>query len=252
MSGAGPDLPVDPPDDRAALYVLGVLNGEEMRETAHEAARDPVLARAVAWWEGRLMPLAALLTPVAPPASVWPELEAHIERLERGADAPAQSIVPGGPPLERRVSRRRRPAGVSRAWRLAAIGAGAVAAGLAVWIAVRPPAQVPSPTYAMLLPAAANAGGWLVRLEPGGTVTVAAQGALAPGANHDFELWALAQGGAQPAPVGLLPVTKAATLQRVSLPLHSFKLLVSLEPKGGSPTGAPTGPVVFASAEITR
>lgn len=68
---------------------------------------------------------------------------------------------------------------------------------------------------------------------------------------QDFELWALADRATKPVPLGLLPTaTASADLRPASLPAQRFKLLVSLEPKGGSPTGLPTGPVQFAGEPV--
>ena len=64
------------------------------------------------------------------------------------------------------------------------------------------------------------------------------------------ELWALPEGGA-PVSLGLMPhmgdrrvVLTAA--QRTAL-ANSKQIAVSLEPEGGSPTGAPTGPVLLVA-----
>jgi anti-sigma-K factor RskA len=61
------------------------------------------------------------------------------------------------------------------------------------------------------------------------------------------ELWLIAAGG-KPRPVGLL-AGHGPQLLPVSASLRSAEaakavLAVSLEPPGGSPTGAPTGPVI--------
>ena len=64
-----------------------------------------------------------------------------------------------------------------------------------------------------------------------------------------YELWALPRGGRPPVSLGLLPrdgtLKRALTAaQRAGL-MGSDRVAVSLEPKGGSPTGQPTGPVLF-------
>jgi anti-sigma-K factor RskA len=66
-----------------------------------------------------------------------------------------------------------------------------------------------------------------------------------------YELWMLPGGNAPPVSLGLIPGTG-----NVALPLSAAQrtvlaqtptLAVSLEPAGGSPTGAPTGPVLFTA-----
>ena len=70
-------------------------------------------------------------------------------------------------------------------------------------------------------------------------------------AGKSHELWALPEGGGAPVSLGLLPqageqhrVLTAA--QRAAL-AGSKQIAVSLEPEGGSPTGAPTGPVLLVA-----
>jgi anti-sigma-K factor RskA len=66
-----------------------------------------------------------------------------------------------------------------------------------------------------------------------------------------YELWALPQGAA-PKSLGVIP---PGAIVRVPLPATAEELLtsipalaVSLEPPGGSPTGQPTGPVLFSGS----
>ncbi len=67
-----------------------------------------------------------------------------------------------------------------------------------------------------------------------------------------FELWMLPADG-QPRSFGLLPVTGGARVEHqispalLALLQGSQGLAVSLEPPGGSPTGLPTGPVVYTA-----
>jgi anti-sigma-K factor RskA len=68
---------------------------------------------------------------------------------------------------------------------------------------------------------------------------------------RDYELWALPEGGA-PVSLGLMPESGEAerelsAAQRTALSSAS-KVAVSLEPEGGSATGAPTGPVLYVAA----
>ena len=62
---------------------------------------------------------------------------------------------------------------------------------------------------------------------------------------------ALRSGGATPVSLGLLPVegrTKRdlTSAQQMAL-VNSAQVAVSIEPDGGSPTGLPTGPVVYTA-----
>jgi len=63
-------------------------------------------------------------------------------------------------------------------------------------------------------------------------------------AQQSLELWALPKAGA-PRSLGVIAGDKLTPLSRRTLPADTKALAVSLEPFGGSPTGAPTGPVLF-------
>ena len=62
-------------------------------------------------------------------------------------------------------------------------------------------------------------------------------------------MWMLPAGGAKPISLGLLPssgIAKEALSPRQMRALKEASgLAVSIEPPGGSPTGLPTGPVVY-------
>jgi anti-sigma-K factor RskA len=62
-------------------------------------------------------------------------------------------------------------------------------------------------------------------------------------AARTLELWAVPAQGA-PRSLGLVSASTGATLQRANLLRGTAAFAVSLEPAGGSPTGAPTGPIV--------
>ena len=69
-------------------------------------------------------------------------------------------------------------------------------------------------------------------------------------ANRVLELWSVPPDGA-PRSLGPISSSGATVIARERLPASLLKggtaaLAVSLEPPGGSPTGAPTGPVLYA------
>jgi anti-sigma-K factor RskA len=89
--------------------------------------------------------------------------------------------------------------------------------------------------------------------------TQADRGALFVRASEDlsldpsraYELWALPDRGDAPVSLGLLPRSGRSRLalsdaQRLALE-RSTQIAISLEPPGGSPTGAPTGPVLYVT-----
>ena len=231
----------DLPEDRAGLYVLGVLDAEEMAAVRRDALRDARLAAEIATWERRLTPLTALAGQTDPPPALWESVQARID----GA------LAANAPPLPRRERAGGRGARTPRMWSFQAWRAVAIIAVVFNFAYLAYSLRQGSERLAMVLPLQQAQGGWLLKLEPNGRIHAVAQGNVTHGADRDFELWALAEHATRPVPLGLLPAaTNSAELQPAGLPKAHFKLLVSLEPKGGSPTGAPTGPVMYAGTVI--
>ena len=75
--------------------------------------------------------------------------------------------------------------------------------------------------------------------------------ALLPAAARDYQLWVIPPGpGAAPVPAGLVVTAEGVALgdfQAGALARGALALAVSAEPKGGSPTGAPTTVVLVAA-----
>jgi anti-sigma-K factor RskA len=208
----------------AAEYVLGVLEGEDRSEAVRLLAEDPEFARAVAAWQQRLTPLASEVAPVVPPEDLWRRIEARVE--------PSADIVP----FRRRV----------RFWQATTAAALAIAASLAAFVVLHKPER---PQVAVLSPLSGGAAPVLMAVaEQNGTLVVRPTAQLAVPADKDLELWQLPEGATRPQSLGVLPAS-GETLE-VSLALNT-QLLVSLEPKGGSPTGQPTGPVLYGGLLTT-
>lgn len=75
-------------------------------------------------------------------------------------------------------------------------------------------------------------------------------------AGKSYELWALPDSGAAPVSLGVIPALgeidrELTDAQRAAL-RGASKVAVSLEPEGGSTTGAPTGPVLFVADRVKR
>jgi anti-sigma-K factor RskA len=210
MSGTGDEGP----DMRAAEYVLGVLDAAEAAASERRIAGDPAFAADVADWERRLMPLSALVPPVAPPETLFDRIEASI-----GAPAANEN---------RRL-----------VWPAVALASMAIAAGLAAFIVLRP---VPPPVVAVLLPASGGVPVLVAVAEPSGRTLVRATSAIPVQSGRDLELWAMKAGATRPESLGIIPPSGRETPANLA---PGTMLLVSLEPKGGSPTGQPTGPVLY-------
>lgn len=203
----------------AAEYVLGSLEGEERADAARLLATDPTFARSVVAWQRRLTPLAAHVSPVSPPEDVWGRIAASI-----GPPAVVEIV-----PFRRRV----------RFWQATTAGALAIAASLAAFMLLRQPEQA---RIAVLAPLAGGAPVLMATAERGGTLVVRPTAAIAVPSDKDLELWALPQGETRPRSLGVFPVSGTQLAAQLA---PNTQLLVSLEPKGGSPTGQPTGQVLY-------
>lgn len=220
-------------DALAAQYVAGTLRGPARRRFEALLPSHPALQAAVREWQLRLMPLTGVLPPQAPPARVWQAIE---HRLWPAAAA----AVP--------LSWWSRLA----LWRgLSALASVAVVT-LAVLLASPPPAL--APVVVVLASTGADAGtvGTIVAsLSGDGRALVTRP--LTPvslQADRVFQLWSVPPEGA-PRSLGLISASGATVVSREQIPATVLRggtaaLAVSIEPPGGSPTGAPTGPVVFA------
>jgi anti-sigma-K factor RskA len=221
--------PRDEQDLQAAEYVMGLLPHNQARALEALALNDATVAASISAWELRMAPLAAVVQPVPPPPVLWRRLA-----LAAGIDNVVQ--------LETRARPQpRRGAGL---WQGMTVGSLALAAGMAYLLLIKPPVPAgPEPLMAALSPYGAPGATFLVRVGADGAATVVAVGDTNVPQGRSLELWAV-NGSAAPVSMGLLPDSGRKPLT-ISAPAGS-QLLVSQEPEGGSPTKAPTGPVVYA------
>jgi len=213
-------------DRLAAEYVLGTLR-HRARRRFERWLLSPQVGAIVKAWEDRLAGLEPQLAPVTPPATVWHGIEDKLELRKL----------------------RRRPA--ARWLAIAASLAFFVMAG--ILLTYRQPPDVPqlARTQESLLQADPQTIYWRVEvLGDHQELRLHAQNVYDLPAGKAHELWALPEGGA-PVSLGLLP--KTGEQRRVLTPAQQTALAgakqiaVSLEPEGGSPTGAPTGPVLLVA-----
>ncbi len=219
----------DHPEELQALageYVLGVLDPEAAREVEAAVVQNAALAAAIAFWQEQLHPLSRLAAPAEPPAGLWRRIEGALA----GAAAPAP------PRLWDRVA----------TWRWSTAAAVAVAAGLALYIALAPPA--PGPGYVAVLHAPQRADAAFVATGGERGLLLRAVAQERPPGDRGFELWAI-PAGAKPRSLGVIPPDGRIELGHLPVPLsEGMTLAISIEPRTGSPTGQPTGPVVFVGA----
>ena len=233
-------------DRLAAEYVLGTLRGPARARLQRLIAQDANLRRTVEAWQERLVPIAAAIAPVQPPRRVW-------ERIV------ARTAAPVGPAPA---------AGLWNSlafWRnLGLVASGATAALLAAVVVFAPEAPQPAPAPQIVrVPADEMPAAYFAVLtdaksqKPVLAVSATRTSSrlvvkrlddkiVVPG--RSLELWALPPGRA-PRSLGVVATQTKHTVRldgRADAALGDAAVLaVSLEPQGGSPTGSPTGPVLY-------
>ena len=220
----------------AAEFVLGILDAAAFRRAARRCDKDEGFARLVDRWAERLEPLAATLPPRAPDAAVWARIDRALDREE--APKATTQVLPTRP----------------RVWRFAWGGAALAAAFALVLLVTGDPGQAPLQAVAQLRPEG-GAYTWIVGVDrDAGALTIRREGVAPNRPQTSLELWLIAEGGS-PRSLGLLPQGTGTTLALPPDALRDLRpgatLAVSLEPLGGSPGGAPTGPVL-ASTRLLR
>ena len=212
-------------DALAREYVLGTLHGPARARFARIAAASLPARRAVLGWERQLAPLAAAVPAVEPPPQVWGRIETAI-----GA----------------RTARPVRGAGI---WPALAAGLAALAALFGgLYLAQGP--RIDQAQYVAVVADQTTGPVWLLQAFTAELrVSTITERPEPPG--NSYELWMLPDGGAAPVSLGLIPGVGNAALpldaQALAVLAQTSTLAVSLEPAGGSPTGAPTGPVIFTA-----
>lgn len=223
---------------RAAEYVLGLLPEAEAGAFAARIVAEPALAAEVAFWQSRLSALDAEFEPAAPPARTY----AAIERRLFGA--------------------RQSPLNVNRLWGSLGLWRGLAAAGLAVallavGIGVVAPDIWHGTSDLPRLVASLQADGSDVRFvavyDPSRAELALAGLSGSTNDQSDFELWFIEKdkkpvslglvAAAERTIVGLTPEARRALAE-------GALLAITREQKGGSPDGAPHGPLVAAGQPV--
>ena len=217
-------------DALAADYVVGTMRGAARRRFEALLPAHVELRRATHAWQERLMPLTASIDPVQPPGEVWRRIS---DRLDR-----RKSVAAGA---WQRLS----------FWRSLTAFASVAAIGLAVLLAT--PRPTAPPVVVVLAPtdasaSAATAAPIVASISGDGAVLVTRPIVpVALRADRSLELWAVPKDGGAPRSLGVLPTGTGATVALRGKALAGVDTLaVTIEPLGGSPTGTPTMPIVYA------
>ncbi|HET7577016.1 MAG TPA: anti-sigma factor [Sphingomicrobium sp.] len=226
------------PNELAGEYALGVLTGGDLERARELAKSDPQFRVEVARWSGCLAPLLDSVPPADPPAAAWDRIERRL-----GGQANGNNVIQ----LRRRVYQ----------WRGIAAAMSGLAACLALVLVadIRPPAPVPAQIeQSPAQPLVAMLGDQQTKVkvvaswDPAARqLVLAVPGEMPSDAQHSHELWVIPAGG-KPRSLGTMSAGKQMHMRLADalaqLLRQGATIAVSVEPRGGSPTGAPTGPVV--------
>lgn len=224
MATTDPDDP-DAPSVMAAELSLGLLDGADRAVALRRQLAEPAFALEVDWWRAHFAALFAQFPEVAPP----PELGARIAARIDG-----------------------RPAATGGWWKPMAIASSLAAASLLGVVLVRPDPNIappvviaaPAPLVAAMTLPGRDAPVAVVYDAKAGSLKMA--GTLDIPSGRDAQLWAIV-GTAPPQPLGLFRAAESgmmADARNVAPFAAGTTFAISIEPVGGSPTGAPTGPVI--------
>jgi anti-sigma-K factor RskA len=212
----------------ADAYVLGTLRGRARARFANVVMSNETARASVRRAEDQMLALSLALEPVQPAAGTWTAIAREV------------GIIESTTTTDSRAAR--------STWRMALAAALALFAIGIAWVVIDRPGQ---PTAIANLATERGAPLWNVATFKDGTrLSVQVAGDVQSEPGHSYELWALPAGGT-PVSLGLLPeggeLTRDLTAAQAEALRRSPKVAVSLEPRGGSRTGAPTGPVLYVA-----
>jgi anti-sigma-K factor RskA len=226
---------LDDIDGLAAEYVLGTLSLEERRALSERRACDAALDRAIAAWERRLGPMIETVKPVAPSPNLYSKIRAQIGLAQHVVSLKAREQT-----LARRANR----------WRNAFIGASALAACAVGILGYREVNYRQEATqYVAVLQSENKLPAFLMTIDTR-THNCVITAVNAPRQfDRIYQVWMLHEKMPKPKSLGMMNEGEMNVMPMAPGPetdmLMNASFAVSLEPMGGSPTGAPTGPVLF-------
>lgn len=233
---------IDGIDALAAEFVLGTLPDAERRAVNVRRRDDQQLDAAIQRWEQRLSPMLDAVPPVAPPKTLFNQITSQIaDRTHARRDA---SVIPLDQHLKTVSSK-------TRSWKFATAASSAIAASLAGFIIVSGPASKPmSPKYVAVLQEESTSPAFLMSIDMKSHMCAIKTVISPPSSDKSYELWMVHKSWSKPRSLGLVAQNDMEMMPMspdIEPDLYmDATFAVSLEPAGGSPTGQPTGPVMYA------
>lgn len=233
-------------DLECAEYVLGLLDSDERRALERALDEDVALRHSISAWEARLSPLGEVVTGMQPPARVWKRVQADLGHVER-----TEAAAPAGESQVRRIWNS------IRLWRAVALATSfATIAVVALNLSVLSPVGTPPGAKPAYIAAAITGDNglprWTMTIDTARReIVVVPAVALQVSDSASTELWLIPE-NSKPISLGVFSSDRSTSIalskeNAAKLNVRAV-LAVSVEPKGGSPTGQPTGPVVGKGA----
>jgi len=261
-------------DMMAAEYVLGTLDPDERDDARARIASDFTFAALVQYWERRLGELHALTGDVEPPAAVWDAIRAKLGTAAPGAEMRLPEVGPpaSAPAAGNDVELRARLA----RWRNLSALTGSLAATLLLFAVMqitapgllpsrlRPKSEAAAPTvavtqaapparYVAVLAREATSPAFILTVDVANRNLTVRRVSAPREPGKSYELWLISSKYPAPRSLGLIGTgdfTQSSDLDfddPASIGEATFA--VSLEPEGGSPTGAPSN-VIFLGKPV--
>jgi anti-sigma-K factor RskA len=268
----------------AAEYALGTLDADERAQVETMMSADKDFTALVEAWEHKLGVLNQMVGSIEPRAELWDKI-----RTAAGlSDPQLPMLLPQFPPPAAPIAAESVAAAEqsnvvefsrqARRWRGVAAVASALAAALIALVAVQitnpdllpeglrpksPPqrvVQVPAPApaapaqYVALLQKDASSPAFILTVDAGTkNFTIRKVGAT-PEPGKSYELWLVSDKLQRPRSLGVIGgndfTTRPGLASYDTDTVNKATYAVTVEPEGGSPTGLPTGPIVYTGKLI--
>ncbi len=214
----------------AAQYVVGTLAGRARKRFESLLLNDADLRGLVGQWSDRMNTLGANLPRQSPTTDLLPIIK---QRLG------FQSV--------------RKQSGVSKAWRYWALLTSLASVLLVMVLIVRVPEPVELRPYNNIVSVLVdNARTQTVLIKSSlaeNTLSIKILQTRALARSKDLELWVVTTSSPKPKSLGVIPASGTVrillTPQNITWLKNAKAFAISVEPKGGSPTGSPTGPIPY-------
>lgn len=215
-------------DKLANEYALGTLHGAARARFEKLELAHPSIKKRVRYWQNNYAELASKVEPVHPSKQVWKQINTQLFPKQNRSQPYILGLI------------------------------GSVFSALLVFFTLYFLPILPTDVPELRDNQVAFIGEstqpqWIIQVDlEKGELTTTAINASAVAIDKNFELWSLPS-NANPQSLGLLPVnglakTSALSPTLLALLRQNSTVAVSIEPLGGSPTGLPTGEVVYMGA----